>query len=128
MIRLLLTAMCALPLLMACGGGTELDISDNVPTGSPPLVFDVSPNTAAVGDQVLVSGIGYSIVPAENIIHFGDTAVVAETYALLDPPQNNAVEQLTFTMPTDADIGDHLLLLTVDGEPSNADTDFTVTP
>ncbi len=106
----------------SCGTETSVD-SSNVPTGSLPLVLEIKPDTASTGTVVTVSGLGYSIVPQENIIHFGDTSVLAESYDIVP-----GREELTFTVPSDAATGSHNLLITVLEEPSNADMIFTVTP
>lgn len=108
--------------LAACGG-QSLELNANVPTGSLPIVLEVSPTSATTGAEVHVVGLGYSIVPAENIIHLGEHSTFAENYELFE-----GHERLTFTVPDDIESGEYTLLITVFGEPSNADTLFTVIP
>ena len=117
--------------LMICGlligtvacGTQSLSLDANIPSGSPPVVFDINPSSAPVGAEVTISGLGYSIVPPENAVHFGDTVTLAETYDIV-----GGEEQLSFTVPADATVGSFNLLVTVLGEPSNADLTFDVLP
>lgn len=69
------------------------------------------------------------MVPEENIITVGGASVPAQTYALLNPPANGAIEALTFQVPSGAASGTGgIFVTTVFGLTSNADVQFTVTP
>lgn len=123
-----LIAILFILLTAACGGSTGLQVSDTIPSGAPPLVLRVAPASGAIGAEVSLFGVGYSVIPAENIVHLGDTAILAETYNPISSGQPGEAEQLTFTVPDDATLGDNSIFISVLGIPSNAELIFTVTP
>ena len=115
--------ICSLLVGTVACGTQSISLDSNIPSGSPPVVFEINPSSAPAGTMVTISGLGYSIVPPENAVHFGDTVTLAETYDIV-----GGAEQITFTVPADATVGSFNLLVTVLGEPSNADLIFDVLP
>ena len=123
-------AIAALALICSCGGSGDggLNIPDDVPTGTVPLVTEVSPTSGPVGTDVTITGIGYSYIPPNNTIMIGDVSVVASAQAYLPDPTSTSFETLTFTVPDDAPVGDNSIVVIVGDNASNADVIFTVTP
>lgn len=116
-----LLSFCLL-LLAACGSASG-EFSDTVPTQSTPFLTRTSPTDLQVNDTATIFGLGFSIVPEENVILLGEQEILAETYDLVDPfeAQNGEVEKITFTVPANAAFGMQNLLVTVlENESSNA--------
>lgn len=115
------------PVLVACGTDSIID-EESVPTGSPPIIMRISPDSGTAGETITVFGVGYSIIPSQNILFIGDGASVSMSYALVDNGQPGEVEQLTFMVPEESLPGTYNVVLLVDENTSNADIPFTVLP
>ena len=112
---------------VACGSESN-DFGRNVPTGAPPTVNSINPANASGGEVVTVRGFGFSMIAAENIIIFGEEAISAESYELLDNPTSDEIEALTFTVPADSELGEQALLVLVGDNTSNNSVSLTVEP
>lgn len=88
----------------------------------------ISPDSGAAGDSITVFGVGYSIIPNENLLFIGEGASPATSYALVTNGQPGEVEQLTFTVPEESLPGTQETVLLVNDNSSNADITFTVLP
>ena len=88
----------------------------------------INPANASGGEVVTVRGFGFSMIAAENIIIFGEEAISAESYELLDNPTSDEIEALTFTVPADSELGEQALLVLVGDNTSNNSVSLTVEP
>lgn len=88
----------------------------------------ISPDSGAPGDSITVYGVGYSIIPNENLLFIGQGASAATSYDLVTNGQPGEVEQLTFTVPNESLPGTQPVILLVNDNSSNADVTFTVLP
>ena len=104
----------------ACGEATSTS-GDSI--ASSPLLTTLTPNAAAIGTTVTIQGTGFSYVTPKNVVIAGGTSITAASYTLI----NGGGEQLTFTIPTQAQTGAGELIVVVDGESSNA-LPLTITP
>jgi hypothetical protein len=120
------TAVCLSCALSAC---SSIDnYSENIPTNSPPIIDRVDPNAGAPGDTISIYGFGFSVAPPENIVVIGGAATSAASYNLLPDPTDREIEVITAEVPTGAEVGEGAILVEVDGNASNSDVSFTVTP
>lgn len=112
-------------ILPACGGST----SDNFlnPDSPQPLVIAAVPSSAQAGDVVAVQGVGFSPSFNQNIIFVAGVSASATSYSLVPNPSaaNGATDQIEFTLPANATLGESDLYVMVGETPSNAIT-FTV--
>ena len=116
-------------LLLGCGSTADpLALPPSVAIQSVPVIKRISPTSGRVGDTLTLFGFGFSTAPGDNIITVGGKATAAETYALVDPPTDGEIEQLTFKVPTGATTGASGVFVTVFELTSNADVQFTVNP
>lgn len=108
------------------GCGTESGVKNpNVITDQPVLIATL-PSQGAPGGTVTLQGVGFSIVPDENIIILDDTSSQGLSHRFLDPlPPNGAVEEITFLIPLNAVPGATQLIVLVEERPSNS-LPFTV--
>jgi hypothetical protein len=113
--------------LSACGVG-DLGIEGTVPTDTFPIVMRVSPDSGAAGETITVFGVGYSIIPNENILFLGEGASAATSYGLVTNGEPGEAEQLTFPVPAESLPGDQAVVVLVNENTSNADLSFTVLP
>ncbi len=120
-----------LGLIAACGsvnGESVLFFDPNVSLQTIPVVTRVTPTTGRAGDTITIFGLGFSIVPTDNLVVLSNTSIPASAYALVDPPVTGEIEQLTFTLPADSAIGDTSVVVNVYENSSNSDVLLTVTP
>jgi hypothetical protein len=113
--------------VMSCGNAELRHFDERVVMQFPPTVTRVSPTSAKAGDTVTIVGIGFSVIPADNIIQVGSSVTVAQTYALTATPAEGELEQITFTVPVDVGIGAASLALSIYDNTSNANIAVTVT-
>lgn len=118
-----------------CGavGGAESaapSVDTSVPTGLAPIISTITPNPAAIGATVTVTGFGFSSVSPSNILTIGGQSAIADagSYALVIPATATSIESLTFTVPAGTPVGVQTVFLTVVNMISNADLTLTVTP
>ena len=115
--------------LAACGSGdSSFDYSEDVPTNLPPTVARIDPATGPVGTAVTVFGFGFSDAAPDNVLMVGSGSIAATAYTLLPNPTSSEIESISATIPAGAAVGADAILVIVDGNPSNADITFTVTP
>lgn len=114
--------------LTACGGATDPLFEAHVPSGAPPIIQRIAPTTAASGDELTVFGVGFSVVPAENVLHIGEATVVASEYAVVASGAEGEAEALTFMVPPQVVVGEHTVFVTVLANASNANVELTITP
>jgi len=115
--------LLSLILLWACGKNDELN--PNVVTSQPVLIAAL-PSQGAPGSTVTLQGVGFSIVPNENIIILDNTSAQALTHRFVDPSlPNGATEEITFQVPANAVPGTTGLFLLVLENPSNS-LSFTI--
>ena len=126
--RKLLLCLCLLT-LANCGSASG-EFSDNVPTGSIPVLSRAVPSSAHLGDTVTLYGYGFSIVSTENLVILGDLEIPAEDYQFIDASlaEIGELESLSFTIPFDATLGEQTLTLTVLDNDSSNSLSFTVRP
>lgn len=120
----ILLCICA---LASCGGSID-SIPDDVPTGSPPIITRVEPNTGKAGDPITIFGMGFSEEAPINLVVIGGSAVAADIYNLVDNPVGDEIEAISATVPTNASIGQTVVVVVVYDNTSNADVIFEVTP
>ncbi|MDP2600269.1 MAG: IPT/TIG domain-containing protein [Deltaproteobacteria bacterium] len=105
------------------------DVGNNQVVSTNPVILTVAPTAAPRGGTVIINGIGFSIVPEENIVFTGGAGVSAQSWGLLDPPVNGASETITFQVPQGAAIGTGPIFVTLtSGLTTNTDIQFTVAP
>ena len=76
---------------------------------SAPVFDSITPNTAAIGDTVIISGSGFSTTPANNIVTFSD----GKTASVI----NATTTQLSVEVPAEAESGS--VAVTVEGLTSS---------
>jgi hypothetical protein len=108
----------------ACGSATE---SPSV-TADSPVVTRLSPTTATAGNTVTIIGYGFSVIPSDNIVVIGGSAIPATSYALVDPIAAGEIEQLTFTVPSGLTVGADSLYILRSEAVSNTDVQLTISP
>lgn len=111
-------------LMPACGGTN----SDPLNTDSTqPLVIATVPVSAQAGEVVQVQGVGFTPSFNQNIIFVAGTSAIATSYSLVADPAaaNGATDQIEFTLPANATVGESELYVLVGQTPSNSIT-FTV--
>jgi hypothetical protein len=108
----------------ACGSATE---SPSV-TADSPVVTRLSPTTATAGNTVTIIGYGFSVIPSDNIVVIGGSAIPATSYALVDPAVAGEIEQLTFTVPSGLTVGTDSLYILRSEAVSNTDVQLTISP
>lgn len=113
---------------MASCGSSDNGASGDVPTGTEPVIASITPASGPVGSTILIEGFGFSLVPQNNIIIIGNSSVAATDYQLVIPAVSPNIEELTATVPTGSAVGVNSVTVVVDGNPSNSDITFTVTP
>lgn len=79
--------------------------------------MEVAPATAQGGDQVTLKGVGFSIVPEENIVTIDGHSVSAGGYSLTS--EEGRPEAITFTVPAGLAAGSHNITVTVFDITSN---------
>ena len=109
----------------ACGGRGSV-FSDDIPTETMPLIARVNPTTGPAGSVVQIFGIGFSEVPAQNVVIVGSIATTATDYALVAPPANDEIEKLTVTIPGTLSAGEHAITLLIHENPSNSNKTFVI--
>lgn len=114
-------------LLCHCGSATG-EFDADISTESLPIVSRVEPNTADVGDTITIYGLGFSLVPSNNVILIGDVSATAESYSLVDPAMGTEIEAITLTVPATASAGDNSITVLVGSNLSNSDILLTVNP
>jgi hypothetical protein len=122
------SAICALVRCLRLGCGQWPEENLNIPSGTVPIIKRVTPDPGTAGGSIEVYGVGYSLVPAENLFHIGDAAVSANSYDLADPAQAGEVEVLSFILPSELLAGDYAVFVSVQGEPSNTDIHLAIEP
>ena len=120
--------LCALIAASASCGGGGSGYPDDVPTQLPPTVASVEPTSGPVGTTITINGFGYSVAAPNDIVIIGDSAVSAESYALVNPPTATEIESLTATVPAGTPLGANSIVVVVYDNASNGDVTFTVTP
>lgn len=108
----------------ACGGSD----SDSLNTdSSQALVIAALPASAQAGAVVQVQGVGFTPSFNQNIIFVAGTSAIATSYSLIADPAaaNGATDQIEFTLPANAIVGESELYVLVGQSPSNSIT-FTV--
>ncbi|PIR20851.1 MAG: hypothetical protein COV45_04655 [Deltaproteobacteria bacterium CG11_big_fil_rev_8_21_14_0_20_47_16] len=120
--------------ISGCGGAqvgadtVTTDVDPSIPTGlEPPLIFSISPTTAARGDTVTLTGIGFSTLEAFDIVMVGTNADSVQTTGI-QYGVASAGETLTFVIPADAPLGLQNIAVLVITNLSNADKQMTITP
>lgn len=82
-----------------------------------PTVSGFTPANARVGEQVVITGSGFSSVAAENTVSFNGTVATVTTSTL---------NSITVTVPSGATTGP--LSVTVNGQTGMSNSNFTLTP
>jgi hypothetical protein len=108
-------------LFTACGSGSE----NSNTVSSQPVLIAALPDSAAIGATVTLQGIGFSITPNENIVVVGGATAVALTHQFINPLPNGAIEEITFQIPSNAEVGSGNVFVLVSENPSNS-IPFTV--
>jgi len=111
-------------LFSACGSGG--DITDDVPSDSPPIVMRVDPAIATAGDQITIFGIGFSAAAPTNIIIIGDAGIYAESYQLIPNPIDEEAEAITAVIPAGIAPDLYPILVVVGENTSNSDVMITI--
>lgn len=106
--------------LMACGESTDNSYLN--PDSPQPLVIAVVPASAKPGATLQVQGVGFSPVVNMNIILVAGTSSTATEYSLVPNPSaaNGATDQISFVLPSQAQVGATQLQVFVGETPSNA--------
>ena len=113
--------------LNSCGGDTA-QFSETVPTQSIPIIQRLNPTILSRGDTLSVFGFGFSLIPQENVISIGNTAIAAASYALADTGNEGEIEVLTVTIPNDTPLEESSVFVIVNGEISNSNLTITIQP
>lgn len=119
--------MAVAMLFSPCGGSGGGGYSDDVVTSTDPIVSRVDPSAAALGQEITIYGIGFSIEPPSNIVIIGSSSISATAHGFVESPTATEFEYITATIPTDAPIGDNSVVVQVYDYSSNADIIVTVT-
>lgn len=98
--KLLILIITVTLFTLSCGGRNGLDFDASIATQSYPIISRVDPATGTAGDTITIFGFGFSSAGELNTVVLGDNAIVAQNYALLDPPVDDEIEQIDFVIPT----------------------------
>lgn len=117
--------------LSACG--SDLGYPSAIATQSAPALLQIIPTSAAPGDTVAVYGLGFSVIPAANVLFLGETEIAASAYALNEDDALEAPEVLSFVLPDDIVADDYTVSLFVNydngnGVSTSSNLNLTVTP
>ncbi|PIR25299.1 MAG: hypothetical protein COX62_00605 [Deltaproteobacteria bacterium CG_4_10_14_0_2_um_filter_43_8] len=113
--------------LSHCGSGSS-EFDADISTESFPIVSRIDPENASIGDTITIYGLGFSLVPSNNVVVIGEISATAESYSLVDPAVGTEVEALTVTVPADASVGENSVTVLVGSNLSNSDILLTVDP
>ncbi|OQA62056.1 MAG: hypothetical protein BWY40_00308 [bacterium ADurb.Bin270] len=123
-----LAATIVIMLIASCGGSGLDPYPNDVPTHSPPLITRIDSESASPGDTVTIYGLGYSIIPAYNLVTFGSVSAVADSYDFIDPGSDGEFEILTVVIPDDVEAGINPVMVTVHRITSNDDVSIDIIP
>jgi len=108
-------------ILSACSGsGVPSDT-----TTTQPLVMAALPNFAPTGSTITLQGIGFSLIFNENIVVVGNVSTQALSHQFIPNTPAGATEEITFTIPSNSQIGPGSIFAIVDDVISNT-IPFTV--
>ncbi len=125
--RLCILLICLLTTIYACGS-SQSSFEHDIPTQQSPIIMNIDPTQASAGEQITISGIGFSSSAPNNIIMLNDAAIPASTYDIITNANSSALEQIEFILPDDLDIGDNTIVVIVYDHTSNADFQLEVMP
>lgn len=95
---------------------------------SQPVLMAALPAFAPVGTTIALQGVGFSLIPNQNIVVAGGATAVGLSHAFIpeaEQPANGAVEEITFEVPPEAQPSVSTLFVLVGNTPSNS-ISFTV--
>lgn len=93
---------------------------------APPTINRVDPASPIRGDKVVIYGFGFSIVPENNFVSFGNNVAVGEKYEIPANPTAIELEAITFTVPENATTGVQNIVVTTGENTSNANVVITI--
>lgn len=96
-------------------GCSRSEPTDNTIGGSIPVLLEVDPAQASPGEEVVVQGTGFSIIPNENVVYLADTAAIATDFETTPDAL-----QIRFTIPDTIAVGPTELLVMVEDNFSNS--------
>lgn len=120
-------------ILIGCGSATDDSVEPfdaSVATQVAPVVTRINPATGRAGDIITIFGVGFSVIPEDNIVLLTKAAAAtsALSYNLASPAGSGEVEQLTFVIPTNATAGITAVIVNVYDNSSNSDITLLVNP
>lgn len=125
------SALLLIGMLIGCGSAADDRVEPfdaSVATQVAPVVTRISPTIGRAGDVITIFGVGFSVIPEDNIVLFASAAALALSYNLASPAGSGEVEQLTFVIPTNATTGTTSVIVNVYDNSSNSDITLMVTP
>lgn len=117
--------------VVGCGSATDDlpgSFDASVATQVAPVVTRISPTIGRAGDIITIFGVGFSVIPEDNIVLLTSAATPAFSYTANNAAGSGEVEQLAFVIPSNAKSGVTFVLVSVYGNSSNSDITLIVTP
>lgn len=118
-------------ILIGCGSATDDSVEPfdaSVVTQVAPVVTRINPTIGRAGDVITVFGVGFSVIPEDNIVLLTGSAALAFGYNAVDAAGTGEVEELTFAIPTNATTGITSVIVNVYDNSSNSDVTLMVNP
>jgi hypothetical protein len=101
--------------------GTRLAVADILPVD--PAAFELDPQTAAAGGEVVIAGEGFGPQPGRVLLHLGEIELEPEILGWYDLGVRLALPNLPLAGPTEAE----LIVVRGDGAAANP-IEFAITP
>lgn len=125
------SALLLIGMLIGCGSAADDRVEPfdaSVATQVAPVVTRINPTFGRAGDIITIFGMGFSVIPEDNIVLLTSAAAPAFSYSLASPAGSGEVEQLTFAIPTNARAGITSVIVNVYDNSSNSDITLMVNP
>lgn len=90
--------------LCACGPSLD-DLDPSIASQEFPAITQVVPTSGRPGDIITIFGLGFSVVPQENIVIIGNKTALASEYELVNNENGTEVEKITFEIPVNTTTG-----------------------
>lgn len=125
------SALLLIGMLVGCGSAADDRVEPfdaSIATQVAPVVTRINPASGRAGDIITIFGVGFSVIPEDNIVLLTNAAALALSYNAVAAAREGEVEQLTFAIPTNATTGITSVLVNVYDNSSNSDITLTVNP
>lgn len=125
------SALLLIGMFIGCGSAADDSVEPfdaSVATQVAPVVTRINPTFGRADDVITIVGVGFSVIPEDNIVLLTGSAALAFGYNAVDAAETGEVEELTFAIPTNATTGITSVIVNVYDNSSNSDVTLMVNP